>query len=572
MPRDTGVQAMRKDRRHLIRITVTGILFLLLLSGNALAAKKQILTASCPSVCAEKVTAYQGKNGMVLFLPGFWDLSRIVLEPEGTETLLIGRNATEINAGTETDLSGLAGMGQELRNGSGKSLGILTILQGSRIPSLFLEVDGEELGKVRKSKENVITEGRAVCRGPDGAAEYDGALEQLKGRGNNSFRYAKKPYQIKLSEKTPLCGMGRGKTWVLLANWTDVSLLRNQIVLDMSREIGLRNAVSCAQADLWINGEYQGLYLITEKIQIGKGRIDITNLEKEAERLFPSQDPGRLETEWSGTYPLLRSYPDAADPEDITGGYLLTIEKRARLRNNLLAGFMTKDDLCVRIKEPTCPSRAQAEYLFGLVSEMQRALIAEDGTEPQTGRTYREYLDESSFARKFLIEEWCKNYDFAGGSQYLYKDSDSVDPRIYAGPSWDYDLSFGNMADRGYGARGEYLTAYKRNYNLYWLLYSHESFRESVGDIWQQLFRPAADVLLGRTPADEEGILRSIGEYRDRIEASAKMNYRRWTVSKDATGKDAGISFDNAVRYLEKWIAERTEWMVSAYGPEAAGE
>ena len=104
---------MRKDRRHLIRITVTGILFLLLLSGNALAAKKQILTASCPSVCAEKVTAYQGKNGMVLFLPGFWDLSRIVLEPEGTETLLIGRNATEINAGTETDLSGLAGTGQE---------------------------------------------------------------------------------------------------------------------------------------------------------------------------------------------------------------------------------------------------------------------------------------------------------------------------------------------------------------------------------------------------------------------------------------------------------------------------
>ena len=567
---------MRKDRRHLIRITVTGILFLLLLSGNALAAKKQILTASCPSVCAEKVTAYQGKNGMVLFLPGFWDLSRIVLELEGTETLQIGRNAVAIPAGTETDLSGLvglAGTGQELRNGSGKSLGILTILQGSRIPSLFLEVDGEELGKVRRSKDNVITEGRAVCRGADGTAEYDGALEQLKGRGNNSFRYAKKPYQIKLGEKAPLCGMGRGKTWVLLANWTDVSLLRNQIVLDMSREIGLRNAVGCVQADVWINGIYNGLYTLTEKIQIGSGRIDITNLEKATEKVNPVPfSPGTIFTEKSAERPLIRSYPGVADPEDITGGYILTVEKKHRMRDKVLAGFRTKDELSIRIKEPTYPSEKQAAYVFNLVSETQRALMAEDGINPETGKAYDEYLDVISFAQRFLIEDWTKNYDFTGGSQFMYKDSDLADPLIYAGPSWDYDLCFGNMNDRGYSPQGKYLTAYRRNLNLYWLLYNHEPFRKQVVRIWQEVFRPAVSVLLGEADAEPDGIVRSLEEYRERISASAAMNYRRWPVSQDASGRGSGGNFDTAAAYLKKWITERTAWMDAEYIPETSAD
>lgn len=561
---------MRKDSRNLIRITVTGILFLLLLSGIAFAAAEKVLTASCPSAGGEKVTAKQGKDGLLLCLPGFWDLTRITLEMDGTETLLLGKEMREIRTGTETDLTGLTGTKWVLRSGTKKGLGTVTILQGSRIPALFLEVDGEELKKVSRSKENVITKGRAVCREADGTLTYDGALEQMKGRGNNSFRYAKKPYQIKLGEKAPLCGMGSAKTWVLQANWTDVSLLRNQIVLDMSREIGLRNAVSCAQADLWINGEYQGLYLLTEKIQIGKERIPITNLEKAAEELSAGQDPGRIETEWSQTFPLLRSYPNTADPEDITGGYILTVEKRTRLRTNLLPGFITKNDLCIRVKEPTYPSRAQTEYLFSRLSEMQNALIAEDGIEPQTGKAFGEYLDVSSFARKFLIEDWCKNYDFAGGSQFLYKDSDRIDPKIYAGPSWDYDLSFGNMADRGYEARGKYLTVYRKNYNLYWLLYSHASFRDTVRDIWLHLFRPAADVLLGERAAEPDGILRSLDEYRERIAASAAMNYKRWYVSTDASGKDSGGSFENAVNYLKRWIAERTAWMEREYAPEAA--
>ena len=248
---------------------------------------------------------------------------------------------------------------------------------------------------------------------------------------------------------------------------------------------------------------------------------------KETEKV--NGDPfeaGKIVTEKSAAYPLLRSYPQVKDPEDITGGYIMTIEKKHRMKDYVLAGFRTENELSIQIKEPTYPSHGQAEYLFARITEMQNALIAEDGTEPATGKRYDEYLDVQSFARRFLIEDWCKNYDFIGGSQFLYKDSDLNDPLIYAGSSWDYDLCFGNMEDRGYPATGKYLTSYRKKTNLYWLLYSHEDFRNTVGDIWQNSFRQAAVVLLGEKEAEPEGVIRSLDEYAEQIRDSAAMNSR----------------------------------------------
>ena len=563
-------EGMKNTIGKIVRIAATGILFLLLFTGNAFAVRERTLTASCPSVNGEKVTARWKRGEMTLFLPGCWDLTKISLELEGSETILLGDDRTEVPAGQESDLSGLNGQKIQVLDGGGENRGMLTIMQGSDIPALLLRVDGEKLKKVNNSKENVITEGHAAYIEADGTVTYDGTLEQLKGRGNNSFRYNKKPYQIKLGEKVSLSGMGKGKTWVLLANWVDVSLLRNQIALDMSREIGLKNAVDCVQADVWINGNYQGLYLITEKIQIGGDRIDIANLEKATEKVNSEPfNAGPIITEKSSAYPLIRSYPDVKDPEDITGGYILTIEKKARMKDYVLAGFRTKEELSIRIKEPTYPSRGQAEYLFARITEMHKALLAKDGIEPETGKSYEEYLDMTSFAQRFLIEEWTKNYDFIGGSQFLYKDSDLNDPLIYAGPSWDYDLCFGNMNDRGYPPTGKYLTAYRRNGNLYWLLYNHEAFRQKVGEIWEKTFRFAAAVLLGENEAETAGGIRSLDEYAERIDASVKMNYTRWSVSRDATGPGSGESFERAVAYLKKWIAERTAWMDAEYMPSA---
>ena len=551
-----------------IRIAVAGILFLLL-SGSASAAVERILTAGCPSRTDAKVVARWNKNkvDMTLFLPGCWDLSKITLELEDTGTLFLGEERFRVEPGEPADLTSLLGQHLKVYNDQDQGRGYLTIMQGSPIAALFLEVDENQLKRINYSKENQITEGRAVYAEADGTVSYDGVLDQLRARGNNSFLYSKKPYQLKLHEKASLSGTGKGKTWVLLANWVDISLLRNQIVLDLCRQTGQRYAISCVQADVWINGSYNGLYTMTEKIQIGKNRIDITNLEKATEAVNPSPfDPGQIFKESTGQWPLLRSYPDVKDPEDITGGYIFTVEKKHRLRDKPLAGFRTDDELSIRIKEPTYPSRNQAAWLYDRVREMQKALMASDGVNGMTGRSYEEIMDTTSFAQRFLIEDWTKNYDFIAGSQFMYKDSDRADPKIYAGPSWDYDLCFGNMKDRGYGTGGAYVTGSKRNLNLYWLLYNHQAFREQVRELWRKDFRSAVAVLLGDAEAGPDSVIRSLDEYKERISASAAMNYKRWPINSAATGRGSGGSFDNSVEYLKRWIRERTAWMDGEYG------
>ncbi len=559
---------MKSIRGIIYRITVMGILFLLFMSTAAGADEGKVFRAGCPGSCSETVVTREKSAGVyILSLPGNWDIRKVTLELDGASVIYLGEDRQEIRAGEETDLSRYEGQKVPVRDEKQHNLGSLTIRQGSEIPALFLTVDAKELRKVNRSKDNEITAGRALYTEADGTVSYDGGITQLKGRGNNTFSYNKKPYQVKLSEKASLSGMNKAKTWILLANWNDVSLLRNQIVLDLAREAGLRCAVSCVQADVWINGEYNGLYLLTEKIQIGKKRIDLKDLEEETETVntAPPGSYTRFRTK-TATLNLVRGYNVPADPEDITGGYIFTLEKFARLRDYSVPGFRTKNDLSVRIKEPTYPSKAQTEYLGNLVNDMHLAVIADDGISPATGKSYTEYIDVPSFALKYLIEEWTKNYDYVGGSQFMYKDSDERDPLIYAGPAWDYDLSFGNMGDRGYKATGNYVTAISRKTsNLYWLLSRHDAFMDRVRETWRERFRPAAAILLGEAEAPEGSVLCSLDEYTERIRKSAEMNYARWGIPR-VTDEKAGGSFENAAAYLKRWIAARTAFMDEVYG------
>ena len=129
------------------------------------------------------------------------------------------------------------------------------------------------------------------------------------------------------------------------------------------------------------------------------------------------------------------------------------------------------------------------------------------------------------------------------------------------------------MGDRGYSPNGKYLTSYRKKNNLYWLLYTHETFGERVTEIWEKTFRPAVAVLLGEQEAPQGGSLCSLDEYRERISDSVQMNYTRWGISRDATGSGSGGDFGTAFAYLKKWITERTAWMDREYtSAEQTGE
>lgn len=560
---------MLKQTRRLCFAALLLALLCILPSAGA-ASKTYGITASFQSDGAEiSVRARVVENRYMLFLPGPCDPSDVTITLEGVESLTAGDIPLE--SGKTADFSAILGDAQKLLSPKGKKIGTLTVYHGSDLPCMFLSVDAKQLKAVDKSKNNEITEGGVIYVEPDGTVSYHGELTSLHGRGNSTFAYKKKPYQLKLPQKVSLSGMNKGKTWLLLANYLDLSLLRNKITLDLCREIGIPCAVDSRMVDVYINGLYNGLYLMTEKIQINKQRVNITDLEEITREVNDKAlDSYPTFNEKTKELPIFRGYEIPVDPEDVTGGYILEMEKSYRLRDNIDNGFKTNKGLSITVKEPTCASRAQMRYIGSLFNDFHEAVWAKDGVSPVTGTYYADYIDLPSFARKFLVEEFSKNYDAQASSQFFFKDSDAVDGRIYAGPCWDYDLSYGNIRTgnfyNGSLPTGAYVTAAASKANLYWLLSRHDDFMAEVAAAYHDDLAPAIRILLGETEPSGDSPLQSIDAYVAAMDASARMNFVRWpaaNVKGYYTG--SGKNFDASVKYLRSFITKRfafldTQW------------
>ena len=510
-----------------------------------------------------------------LCLPGTWDLTNVQITLSGRDEIRVGE--TVIRSGEVNDLSGCLGVRQTFYNAKGgKMAGTLTILQGSRIPALYVELSKKDLKAVQKDKENKASEGTVTYVEADGRVTYAGAIGSFGGRGNTTFKYSKKPYQLKLPEKVSFSGMGKGKTWILLANWLDLSLLRNEVMLHLSQAAGIPCAVDCTPADVYINGEYNGLYLVTQKIQVGKERVNIQNLEKATEEANPEPlDSYSRFREGSKGVPvtsglkMLRAYSIPNDPDDITGGFILEIEKSYRFKDYVFNGFRTADGLSVTVKEPTYASVAQVTYMGQLFSDFHKAVLAEDGCSPDTGKYYADFIDLDSFACKWWMEEISKNYDYLASSQFYFKDSDKVDSRIFAGPCWDYDLCLGNMhADNFvYGSvpTRDYVAVHStQKVNLYRALYLHDDFHALLRQLYRERIRPQLAILLGESR--ETGLLRSFDSYADEIAASSQMNFIRWPESlvKGYYAK-SGTTNQTSVSYLREFLVQRTAYLDSVW-------
>ena len=146
-------------------------------------------------------------------------------------------------------------------------------------------------------------------------AEIDDGEATVKVRGNSTSSGAKKPYNIKLSSKKDVLGMGRAKKWCLLANLYDKTMLRNKLSYDFAAEIGMDYVSSCEFAELYLNGVYRGCYLLTEAVEIGETRVDL--LEDGNEFLLEYEPyPGYSNpiSFYTPYYDLLLGFNDPTDP------------------------------------------------------------------------------------------------------------------------------------------------------------------------------------------------------------------------------------------------------------------
>ncbi len=178
--------------------------------------------------------------------------------------------------------------------------------------------------------------------------------------------------------------------------------------------------------------------------------------------------------------------------------------------------------------------------------------------------------DLDSLVRKYMIEEISKNYDAHKSSQYFFKDSDSVDPFLYAGPVWDYDSAWGNYArkEKPEAAAPEGLNVAHGGFKYSWwpALARQKDFSEAVKETYAVAFRPLLCVLTGEEKAPEGCGLRSLDAYAEELSVSAEMNFTRWNVLNHETRAiKTGKTYRENIDYLREFIAARRTYLDSQF-------
>lgn len=539
-----------------------------------------VYTLADPALPNSRVNAQTVNGKLTLFLPTNLSATAVSLYAELSEPCkalsvtgsLGAANATD---GQPVDLVKLCGEADsytvilQARTASGTYTQELTLIPSGNIAGMYLVSDDpENEGRVwiesSPDKSNKTT-GSMVLVAPDGITVYNGALTQIKGRGNSTWkRGAKKPYQIKLAEKTDLLQTGdkenKAKTWVLLASNYDPALIRNSITFDLAAALGMEYYCEYRPVNLFYDGEYRGLYLLCEKVEVKSGRVDLTDLEGANEDANPDvEDLTALPTA-RGTTVNGASYfycEGLKNPEDITGGYLLEMDMAARAAEEKCYFITTRGNYIV-VKSPECCSKEQMDYIASLYQDFEDA-VYNGGVNSRTGKSYTDYVTLESIVQCYIINEYSKNPDNYVTSAFLYKEAGSDVMKM--GPVWDYDIAYGIGSGTNDPEAEKPTGLFTAYYTFAHALYGISSFRAETQRQYAAVEPLISDVLCGES-GSSSGKLRAFVDYRDSIAVAARCNYMIWDVTPFTSGHlPGGTTWQSNCAYLENFLKVRNAFL-----------
>lgn len=483
-----------------------------------------------------------------VFLPSGTDMSSATVWFNADDDVYCGE--TKLASGIATDAFAAVNDGTvEFTLTCGEKTYTLDLIASSGIPTIYINTASGSLDAIHADKEYKEA-GTAEIVGTNGKDIYNGALEYIKGRGNSTWLADKKPYNIKLDKKTDLFGMGKSKKWCLLANSSDQTQIRNQLAYKLSQNLGTTVTSDVVQTNLYINGNYMGTYTVTEKVEIDTNRIDIYNLEDATQDVndndIETYSLGGAQNSQAWNTIKYANIPN--NPEEITGGYLLELEKIYRYTDEA-SGFITNIGQAVVVKTPEYASKAQVEYISSYYQDFENALYSSTGYNDK-GKYYTDYIDIESLARMYILDEYTENFDGCSSSFYLYKD---VDGKLTAGPAWDFDLILGSGGTNSlinYGVNTAdpsvlyQMTCYIGNHNMtrnsfLSEAFNHTDFQQTVSDIWADEFLPYFDTFK-----------QNITDYGTTAKSSVIMNAIRWNIYGTTNTASIASSYDNSLNYL----------------------
>lgn len=520
------------------------------------------VTAMTATVDGMQIPAVDVKGTNYLFLPASADLANLnvtITRSANNGSLVVAgnQNSQPVNGNAAAlNVSALASETDGYRLltakvGNGTAFTV-RIMQATNLPTIYLtSTNANTQGRsyVDSSKRNTTT---AALKMIDAAGSEISTMDikELKARGNSTFTYAaKKSYQMKLETASDLLQNGENvKTWVLLANYFDATLMHDKLFKDMAAALGMPYTASCDWVNLYYDGEYRGVYLLSEKNAVKDTGINITDLEAAYKDQHPEYGTNMTTATGTNAYGGSYTYTTGlTDPTDITGGYLLELNHDAPDEVN---GFVTKKGKGVNVKSPEWCGDAAMEYISEYYQAFENAVYAMDENGNYTGinddgKHYYEYVDRDSLVKIFLLQELALSPDGFISSLYFYKDANGI---MYAGPIWDQDMTLGTGWTK-------YISPDTTDYHyLAEALIQIPDFREAVIAYYNATFAPQANALI-----TEDG---TIYGYADCLADSAEMNFVLWPYIRVGDPNNAehiwkNTTYASVLADMQNWLTQR---------------
>lgn len=337
----------------------------------------------------------------------------------------------------------------------------------------------------------------------DGNIDYDknSYSMQIKGRGNSTWGQPKNPYKIKLSDKAGLLGMPADKEWALLASWFDKSLLRNDIAFELSERLQMAWTPRRRLVEVFLNGEYNGNYLLTETVKTAKDRLNITIM-------------------------------NGKDPVDTLSDYLM----EADWQRSGEQSFATNGDIRFSMKEPEMVTARQLDYITKQTQNLEDLMSITDDLSGM--------IDIDSWIKWTIVNEVMRNRDAnLYGSCFFYRGSNK---RLFMGPVWDFDLSSGGYA--GNDPTGWYVTTA----SLIGGAFQYNAlYRARFKEIWN-------------TNRDQiTTIIEYVDRQVEKVKYSQQQNEIKWPIMTSVLydGQIINPNYTAEINYLRNWLAKRIQWM-----------
>lgn len=385
----------------------------------------------------------------------------------------------------------------------------ITFCSATPMPTVCIDTETGNMEYVHAKKGN--TEIVSVrLYGADGRASYISTDATLQGRGNYTWSaFEKKPYSLTLSQEASLLEMGAATRWVLLANAADVSHIRNKLAYDFAADIGLSYSPQSAWVELYLNGEYVGLYLLCERNEIHRERVNVVT----------------------------------------DGSFLISAELESRLVQQGYPYLTTPSGQTMRLHSPKSASQENLQAYNDILRAVEGAILSADGTDPYSGKSLEELIDIDSWAKKYLVEEVFGNIDACLISQYYYYDAKTQ--KMFAGPVWDFDISLGSNANPDikspYVFVGSKLRASETS-STQWFeqLYQNELFYRRVTELYETLALPILEHLLDSR----------IESYDAEVSPARLRDELRW--------ENVGASEQEA-KYMKTYLSERLKLLTKVW-------